>query len=93
MTCEDLARAVIIDVRSAEEVAERHVPDVRHIPGEELAARLHEIPRGTPIVTGCTKGGSRSQAAATLLRQAGFDAVALEGGTLRHFVGSPDGTG
>jgi len=41
----------VIDVRDADEYAAGHLPGARHIPGEELGARLGEVPRGRPVVT------------------------------------------
>jgi rhodanese-related sulfurtransferase len=41
----------VIDVRGAEEYAAGHLPGALHIPGDELPARLAEIPRDRPVVT------------------------------------------
>ncbi|MBK8215408.1 MAG: MFS transporter [Myxococcales bacterium] len=73
---------VVIDVRSAEEYAEGHVEGAIHVPVDELASRVSEIPKGVPVVTACGKGGGRSDRAAETLRGLGFpDARALCGGT------------
>lgn len=74
---------VVIDVRSADEYAVGHVPGARHIPLDQLAGRLAELPVGRPVVTYCTmrhRGDSRGGRAAALLRERGFQAHALDGG-------------
>ena len=76
------AGAVVIDVRSSDEYAARHVDGALHIPLDDLAARASELPRGSVIVTVCGKGGGRSERAAADLRALGFPrAVSLCGGT------------
>jgi rhodanese-related sulfurtransferase len=45
------AAPTVIDVRGDEEYAAGHIPGALHIPGDQLAARLVEIPRGRPVVT------------------------------------------
>jgi rhodanese-related sulfurtransferase len=40
----------VIDVRSAEDYAAGHIPGARHIPGDEVAGRLREIPQDRPVV-------------------------------------------
>lgn len=44
------AAPTIIDVRGAEEYAAGHIPGARHIPGDEIAQRLDEVPRERPVV-------------------------------------------
>jgi rhodanese-related sulfurtransferase len=41
----------VIDVRDADEYAAGHLPGARHIPGDQLNARLREVPRDRPVVT------------------------------------------
>ena len=41
----------VIDVRGTEEYTAGYIPGAWHIPGDELAARLDEIPRDRPVVT------------------------------------------
>lgn len=84
-------RVFLLDVRSTEEFAKRHVPAARHIPLAELPGRIVELPRDVPIVTICAHGGGRSQGAASILRDAGLDATALEGGTDGYFDVFPTG--
>jgi rhodanese-related sulfurtransferase len=41
---------VVIDVRSEEEYAAGHIPGALHIPADEVATRLNEIPKDRPVV-------------------------------------------
>jgi len=43
------AAPFVIDVRGAAEFAAGHLPGAHHIPGDELEARLDEVPRDRPI--------------------------------------------
>lgn len=72
--------ALLIDVREPEEYAGGHVPEARLIPLGELLERTDELNRDVPIHVICAVGG-RSMAAAGALRQLGFDAVSVAGGT------------
>jgi rhodanese-related sulfurtransferase len=81
---------LVLDVRKAEEYAERHVPGAVHLPGDALPNELDRLPRDRPIVTVCAKGGGRSERAATLLHDAGFPNVGyLQGGTTGWFDRRP----
>lgn len=40
----------IIDVRTDDEYAAGHIPGALHLPGDQLAQRLAEIPRDRPVV-------------------------------------------
>lgn len=46
--------AIIVDVRTAEEFAEAHIPTARLIPPSELEARHQELPGSAEIITYCT---------------------------------------
>lgn len=64
--------ALILDVRTAAEYREGHVPQALNLPVQELPARLHEVgPTERPIVVYCRSGG-RSAQAAQLLTRAGY---------------------
>lgn len=64
--------ALLLDVRTAAEFAEAHVPRALNVPVQELAARLGELgPTSRPIVVYCRSGG-RSAMASIILRQAGY---------------------
>ncbi len=79
---DQIAHAVLIDVRSPEEFAAGHVEGAINIPLDALAERAPELPRGASVVTVCGKGGGRSESAAAQLRALGFDSArSLCGGT------------
>lgn len=74
---------LVLDVRGAEEYAAGHLPGAQHVPVDELERRLADLPPDTPVVTYCSmrhRGSSRSERAAALLREHGYDARALDGG-------------
>ncbi|MBE7448166.1 MAG: metalloregulator ArsR/SmtB family transcription factor [Kofleriaceae bacterium] len=71
----------ILDVRPAEEYRAGHLPGARSIPVDELAARLHELPKRREIVAYC-RGPYCVMAveAVALLRAKGYRAHRLEQG-------------
>lgn len=72
--------ALLLDVRTEDEFAERHVHGAVNIPVQALAQRLHELPhKQHPIVVHC-RSGIRSATAAGLLRKAGWASVHDIGG-------------
>ena len=72
----------IIDVRSSEEYAEKHISGAINFSLNELASRSNELSKQSLIITTCGKGGGRSAQAAELLQQIGFTNVTfLCGGT------------
>jgi hydroxyacylglutathione hydrolase len=71
---------VVLDVRGASEYAEARIDGAVNMPLGYIPRHLDELDKTKPIVTQC-QGGVRSQIAATLLRQRGFENVTnLEGG-------------
>lgn len=82
---EELAQAqgaVVVDVRSPDEFAQKHVDGAQNIPLDELPARATELSTDALIVTVCGKGGGRSEQGASILRELGFGSVrSLCGGT------------
>lgn len=64
---------VVLDVRTAAEYAEGHVPGAQNIPHTELAARISELEaaRTRDIVVYC-RSGVRAAQALTVLQAAGF---------------------
>jgi len=66
------AGAMLLDVRTPEEFAERHLEGAVNIPVDQVEARMSEIPREQPVVVYC-RSGARSMSAARILRRAGYD--------------------
>lgn len=66
------AGATLLDVRTPAEYGGRHIEGAVNIPVDEVRARLSEIPRDKPVVVYCQSGG-RSAAAASTLREAGYE--------------------
>ncbi|MBL7812162.1 MAG: MFS transporter [Bacteroidetes bacterium] len=71
----------LLDVRSAAEYNEAHIPNAIHVALDELDVRLNELNRKETIITVCGKGGGRSAAGAKRLRELGYKAKWLCGGT------------
>ncbi len=65
---------MVIDVRESWEYAQGHVPGARLISLGEFAHRVEELSPTQPVAVICASG-SRSQSAAALLGQKGFDTV------------------
>ena len=73
------AGAQLVDVRSDHEWEAGHLAGATHIVFDDLPERTGEIDLERPLVIYC-RGGNRSSAAAAALREAGYDAVHVEGG-------------
>lgn len=89
---DDMTDALILDVRSAGEVAGGMIPGALHIPHTELRDRLDEVADaagGRPVRVMCASG-VRSAIAHRVLTQAGYDSASLSGGiiTLRAVLGA-----
>ena len=74
--------APLIDVRTPDEYAQVRVPGARLIPLDQLGTRTDEVPKDCRVYVICAVGG-RSMAAATALKNAGWDTVNVAGGTNR----------
>jgi adenylyltransferase/sulfurtransferase len=73
---------VVLDVREAWELDVARLPDVVHIPMNEIPERLSELNPATETIVMCRSGG-RSMRVAQYLASQGFGRVAnLEGGIL-----------
>ncbi len=72
----------ILDVRTAQEFIQSHIPGAILIPVTELAQRLHEVPSHREVVTVC-HSGNRSMMAARHLHQAGYRVKNLRHGMMR----------
>ncbi len=62
--------AAILDVRSASEYSEGHIPEAINIPLGHLQSRIAEVPNGRHLIVHC-QGGTRSPIAASLLAKLG----------------------
>ncbi len=72
--------ATIVDVREPGEYVAGHVPGAVLIPMGQLPRRMAELRRGGPVYVVCASG-NRSAAMTDFLRNAGFDAYSVAGGT------------
>lgn len=73
---------MLLDIRSAGELAQGMLPDAEHLPMHLIPMRLNELPRDKEIVLYC-HSGARSYNACAYLAQQGFsNAVNLRGGIL-----------
>ena len=85
-------QALLLDARSATEVATGAIPGALNIPHTQLRERLDEVRAaagGRPVRVLCASG-VRSAIAHRVLTQAGFDSASLSGGmlTLRAHLGA-----
>jgi phage shock protein E len=65
---------VMLDVRTPEEYAQGHIPGIVLIPLDQVPNRLAEIPKDKTVIVTCHTG-NRSNQAAQLLRQKGYDNI------------------
>jgi rhodanese-related sulfurtransferase len=79
----------LLDVRTASEFSQGHIPGAMNVPVDELRERLSELPQDTPVVAYC-QVGQRSYIATRILMQNGYRVSNLSGGyktyTLFHPV-------
>ena len=75
--------AVLLDVRTDGERAEKAIPGSLHIPLDELPARIDELEkyRDREIISYC-RSGNRSLAATEILTEQGFRAASMNGGIM-----------
>ena len=72
--------ARVVDVREPDEYRAGHVPGAQLMPLHVLGARAPELPTNAPVYVIC-QSGARSAEATQLLRNAGVDAINVQGGT------------
>ncbi len=65
------AGATLLDVRTAEEFSQGHLPGALNISVAVLAQQLERIPKDKPVVVYC-RSGSRSARAARMLQAQGY---------------------
>jgi rhodanese-related sulfurtransferase len=73
---------ILLDVRTAEEYEDAHIPGARNIPVQQLRARLNEVSRALPVIVYC-RSGSRSSIAARILSDTGYTDVYDLGGFMQ----------
>jgi hydroxyacylglutathione hydrolase len=66
--------AFVLDVRTANEFGEEHIPGATNIHVGRLRKRLDQVPRERPIVVHCQTGG-RAAVAEGILRREGYERV------------------
>jgi rhodanese-related sulfurtransferase len=71
--------AQAVDVRSEEEWSEGHVPGAIHLPDGDAGAAPKPLEQGARLMV-IAKNGKLAVRAAKDLSEAGYDAVAVEGG-------------
>ncbi|HEX6177260.1 MAG TPA: molybdopterin-synthase adenylyltransferase MoeB [Thermoanaerobaculia bacterium] len=64
-----LRDVVVIDVREPHEWSGGHISEAKHIPLQQVPARLEEIPRDAEIVMVCRSGGRSARAQQFLMSQ------------------------
>ena len=74
------ASGTVVDVRERDAFAAGHVAGALLIPKGQLRAGMHELDRARPVYVICATG-NRSLAMTDLLREAGFNAFSVTGGT------------
>ncbi|MEM6283902.1 MAG: rhodanese-like domain-containing protein [Chloroflexota bacterium] len=73
---------VLLDVRTAGEVASGVIPGAIHIPLNELSSRVNELPQDKTIVVYCNSG-NRSRSAVSVLNSAGYTQLLDLGGVVQ----------
>ena len=73
---------VLLDIRSAGELAQGMLPDAEHLPMHMIPLRVSELPKDKDVILYC-HSGARSYHACAYLAQQGYDNVVnLRGGIL-----------
>ncbi len=73
---------MLLDIRSAGELAQGVLPDAEHLPMHLIPLRINELPKDKDLVLYC-HSGARSYHACAYLAQQGYDNVInLRGGIL-----------
>jgi rhodanese-related sulfurtransferase len=82
---------LVLDVREAWELQLACIPDVVHVPMNEIPARLGELSRDAEIIVMCHAGG-RSMRVAQYLSHQGFNNVANLAGGISAWSQAVDAT-
>lgn len=78
--CRSIPGAVLVDVRTAQEYREGHIPGSRNVPLQEIGGAAEKLgPKDTPLFLYC-RSGARSAQAASALRHMGYTNLTNIGG-------------
>jgi rhodanese-related sulfurtransferase len=86
-----LKGAIMIDVRTKEEYAQKHAKGSLNIPLDEIGEAVTWLIKDIPIVT-CCETGSRSETAKDILEANGFEKV-YNGGSCNNLDGIKSSAG
>ena len=78
----------LVDVRTAQEYADGHIPGAVNLSVDDLRTRLGELPRDQQIAVYC-QVGQRGYLATRILKQAGFQAANVGGGYKTYQLAHP----
>jgi rhodanese-related sulfurtransferase len=84
-------KPLVLDVREDWELQLARIPDVVHVPMNQLPGRLAQFERETPVIVMCHAGGRSLRVAHFLLNQ-GFTSVANLTGGIQAWSESVDAT-
>ena len=72
---------IVLDVRTAEEFAEKHIPGAINVPNEEIGtAEIPELPDKAQLILVYCRSGNRSKQAAAKLAALGYTNITEFGG-------------
>ena len=81
MQWQDKGKAVIIDVRSADQYQKEHIPAARNMPSSELSAETLPHAEGRKLIVHCNRGGGATRFCNALMAQDNtIDIYHLKGG-------------
>jgi rhodanese-related sulfurtransferase len=81
-------RPFLVDVRTAQEFSQGHIPGALNIPVDEVRSRLSEFPRDRAIAIYC-QVGQRGYLATRILKQSGLSAMNIWGGYKTYKLWQP----
>jgi NADPH-dependent 2,4-dienoyl-CoA reductase/sulfur reductase-like enzyme/rhodanese-related sulfurtransferase len=89
LAAEGVDKPFLLDVRTAQEFANGHIPGAVNIPVDELRSRLQELPLDRKLAVYC-QVGQRGFIATRILVQKGFSAANIGGGYKTYKLFQPD---
>ena len=73
---------ILLDIRSAGELAQGVLPDAEHLPMHLIPLRMSELPKDKDVILYCHSGARSYHACAYLAQQGYENAINLRGGIL-----------